>query len=163
MDAKQREHRRMEAIKRLRAGAPAAVFAADLGAAPNTVYAWGKLARDGGTKALKSVPKSVPKSGRPVKLARTQWAAVKHAILKSPTASGFDRELWTLPMIGEFIRRTSGVTYHEDHLSRFVRRLGLSVQKPVVRARERDDKAIKRFADNEFPRIEKKRGDAARP
>ena len=159
MDAKQREQRRMEAIKRLRAGDPAPLVAADLGVAPNTVYAWGKLARSGGTKALKSVPKS----GRPVKLAKEHWAVVRNAILKSPTASGFDRELWTLPMIGEFIRRTFGVNYHEDHLSRFVRRLGLSVQKPMVRARERDDKAIRRFVQVDFPKLEKKRGDAARP
>ena len=42
-----------------------------------------------------------------------------------------------------------------------MRRLGLSVQKPMVRARERDEKAIKRFVAEEFPRIEKKRGPAA--
>jgi len=148
----------MEAVKRLRAGVSAPVVAAELGVAPHTVYAWGKRARLDGKQALKSVPKS----GRPLKLGREHWRAVKRAILKSPAASGFDRELWTLPMIGEFIEREFGVKYHEDHLSRFVRRLGLSVQKPMVRARERDEKAIRRFVEVEFPRIEKKQ-DAAAP
>jgi transposase len=157
MDLKQREERRMEAVKRLRAGQPASVVAAEIGVAVNTVYAWGKLARLGGRKALKSVPKS----GRPLKLEREHWKAVKRAILKSPASSGFARELWTLPMIGEYIEREFGVKYHDDHLSRFVRRLGLSVQKPMVRARERDEKAIKRFVEFEFPVIEKKRGNAA--
>ena len=156
MDLKQREERRMEAVNRLRAGESAPVVAADLGVAPNTVYTWGKLARLGGQRALKSVPKS----GRPLKLRREHWRALKRAILKSPMASGFDRELWTLPMVGEYIEREHGVKYHEDHLSRFVRRLGLSVQKPMVRACERDEKAIKRFVEVEFPAIEKKRGDA---
>lgn len=147
----------MEAVRRLRAGDSAPVVAADLGVAPHTVYAWGKLAREGGKKALRSVPKS----GRPVKLDREHWQAVKQAIIASPEKSGFDSELWTLPMVRQFIMRSFGVSYHEDHLSRFVRRLGLSVQKPMVRSRERDDRAVKRFIKAEFASIEKKRGDAA--
>lgn len=147
----------MEAVRRLRAGESAPVVAADLGVASNTVYTWGKLARIGGKKALKAVPKS----GRPVKLARKHWTILKRMILKNPKASGFDRELWTLPMIKELIEREFGVEYHDDHLSKFVRRLGLSVQKPMVRARERDERAIKRFVEIEFPAIEKKRDAAA--
>ena len=42
MDAKQREERRMEAVKRLRAGEHAAVVALDLGVGTNAVYMWGK-------------------------------------------------------------------------------------------------------------------------
>lgn len=157
MDGKQREERRMEALRRLREGQSAQVVAADLGVASNTVYAWGKLARHGGSKALKAVAKS----GRPLKLGREHWAKLKRMILRQPKACGFDRELWTLPMIKELIEREFGVDYHDDHLSRFVRRLGLSVQKPMVRAKERDEKAIKRFVKVEFPRLEKKRDDAA--
>jgi transposase len=83
---------------------------------------WGKLARLGGTKA----PKSVPKSGRPLKLEREHWKTVRRLIIKSPAASGFESELWTLPMIAEYIERQFGVKCHEDHLNRFVRGLGLS-------------------------------------
>jgi transposase len=158
MDAKQREERRMEAVKRLRAGESAPVVAADLGLHPSTVYALGKKARLGGTRALKAVPKS----GRPLKLERTHWAKLRRMILKGPKACGFERELWTLPLIKELIEREFGVDYHDDHLSKFIRRLGLSAQKPMVRARERDEKAIKRFVEVEFPAIEKKRDDAAR-
>lgn len=158
MDVQQREERRMEAIKRLRAGESAAVVAADLGVAPNTVYMWGKLARLGGKRALKAVPRS----GRPPKLGRTHRAKLKRMILKSPKACGFDRELWTLPMVKELIEREFDVEYHADHLSKLIRGLGLSAQKPMVRAKERDEKAIKQFVEVEFGRIEKKRGDAAR-
>jgi transposase len=157
MDLKQREERRMEAVRRLRTGDSAALVAAELGVGVNTVYEWGKRARTGGVKALKSVPRT----GRPLKLGREHWKIIKRAILKSPTASGFNRELWTLPMVREFILREFGVKYHEDHLSRFVRGLGLSVQKPMLRARERDEKAIRRFVKVEFPAIEKKRGGVA--
>lgn len=158
MDAKQREERRMEAVRRLRARESAPVVAADLGVDPSTVYAWGKLARLGGKKALKAVPKS----GRPLKLDREHWAELKRLILKGPKFCGFEHELWTLPLIKELIQREFGVDYHDDHLSKFIRRLGLSVQKPMVRAKERDEKAIKRFVEVEFPAIEKKRDDDAR-
>ena len=149
----------MEAVKRLRQGVPAAVVAADLGVAINTVYYWGKLAREGGKKSLKSVPKS----GRPLKLGGEHWAALKKMILASPSASGFDRELWTLPMIKVLIQRKFGVDYHDSHLSRLVRRLGLSVQKPAVRAVERDERAVRKFINEEFPALEKKRGKTTRP
>ena len=47
MDARQREARRIEAVRRLKAGESAAVVAADLGLAPNTVYMLGKRRRVG--------------------------------------------------------------------------------------------------------------------
>lgn len=56
MDAKQREDRRMEALRRLRAGESAPAVAASLGVAPNTVYTWGKRAREGGKAALDLPP-----------------------------------------------------------------------------------------------------------
>lgn len=61
----QREVRRMEAVKRLRSGESAPKVAADLGVAPNSVHTWGKIARLGGKKTLKS--------GRPLNLEREHW------------------------------------------------------------------------------------------
>jgi hypothetical protein len=37
-----------------------------------------------------------------------------------------------------------------------MREAGMSAQRPAVRARERDEKAIGRFAKSEFPALEKK-------
>jgi hypothetical protein len=42
-------------------------------------------------------------------------------------------------------------------VSKFVRRPGLSRRTPALRARERDERAIRRFVHVEFPAIEKKR------
>lgn len=156
MDVAQREARRLEVVRRLKAGERADAVAADLGLAVNTIYALGKKARTCGVKSLKAVPKS----GRPLKLEREHWKALKRMILKSPASCGFDRELWTLPMVQELILREFGVSYHDDHLSKFMRKLGLSRQKPAVRARERDERAIGRFVKTEFPALEKKRAPA---
>ena len=142
----------MEAVRRLRAGDDPAIIASDLSVAVNSVYMWGKIARLNGAKALKAVPKS----GRPLKLGRVHWKTLKKMVMKTPKENGFESELWTLPLIRELIEREFDVEYHEDHLSRFMRKLGFSVQKPMVRARERDEKAIKRFVKVDFPKIEKK-------
>ena len=122
------------------------------------MYAYGKKAREHGVKSLRSVKKS----GRPLKLGREHWAELRRMIVKGPRAGGMDRDLWTLPLVQDLILKEFGVLYHDDHLSRFVRRLGLSRQMPAVRARERDEKAVAHFVNVEFPRIEKKRGPTAR-
>lgn len=148
----------MEAVRRKKAGESVAAIAADLGVGPNAVYQWAKQARLEGIGALKLKPRS----GRKLKLAKEHWDELARMVLAGPRACGLSTELWTLPLIGELIQREFGVAYHADHLSRFMRRLGFSRQKPTVRARERDEEAIERFVRVEFPRLEKKRGGAAR-
>jgi len=147
----------MEAVRRRKAGESAEAIALDLGVGANAVYQWAKQARVQGIESLKFKPRS----GRKVKLAKDHWDALAQMVLAGPRECGFTTELWTLPLISELIQKEFGVEYHPDHLSRFMRRLGFSRQKPTVRARERDEEAVQKFVREEFPRIEKKRGVAA--
>jgi transposase len=158
MNLRQREARRIEAVRRREAGESAEAIALDLGVGTNAVYQWTKQARLHGIDSLKLKPRS----GRKLKLAKEHWDKLSEMVLAGPCECGFRTELWTLPLISELIQREFGVEYHPDHLSRFMRRLGFSRQKPTVRARERDEEAIETFVRVEFPRIEKKRGAAAR-
>src|SRR5215213_8886407 len=48
-------------------------------------------------------------------------------------AYGFRGEVWTCARVAEVIRTEFGVLYHPAHVSRLVRKLGLSLQKPVGR------------------------------
>jgi transposase len=62
--------------------------------------------------------------------------------------------LWTTDRVATLIERHFHVRYHHDHVGRFLRqRLHWSVQKPVRRARERDEVAILRWQSEEFPRL----------
>ena len=149
---KQRDERRAEVARRLRDGEPAADVAKALGLAVNSVYAIGAKAREHGLRSLKGTPRS----GRPRKIGKSQWPAIVRRIAEGPRRCGFERDLWTLPMVQEFLLREHGVLYHVDHLSRLMREAGMSAQRPAVRARERDEKAIRRFAKSEFPALEKK-------
>jgi transposase len=43
------------------------------------------------------------------------------------------------------IRKEFGISYHPAHVSRVVRALGLSLQKPMRRANQRDEQDIRRW------------------
>jgi transposase len=57
--------------------------------------------------------------------------------------------------VGEVIQRMFGVHYHTDYLGTLLHRLGWSVQKPVLRAKERDEKAIASWRSKTWPRLKK--------
>ena len=62
--------------------------------------------------------------------------------------------MWTTKRVAELIRRHFGVSLHHDHVGRFLHKvLKWSPQKPRKKARERDEKAIRRWRRNELPRI----------
>ncbi len=53
------------------------------------------------------------------------------------------------------ILKEFGVSYHPAHVSRLVRELGLSLQKPMRRANQRDEEAIKRWKEERWPSLKK--------
>jgi transposase len=55
------------------------------------------------------------------------------------------------------IRREFGVSYHPAHVSRLVRALGLSLQKPARRANQRDEEAIEHWKNERWPELKKGR------
>jgi len=159
MNSDQREARRMEVVAMRRKGEKPARIAAKLGVAINSVYAWSKKARVEGVRSLKTKPRG----GRPNKLSAEERRELRGLIIAGPRKAGYDRELWTLPMVRELIAENFGVEYHVDHLSRVMALLNLTRQKPKVRAVERDEKEIKRFVSQVFPDLKKKRGKPGKP
>ncbi len=56
---------------------------------------------------------------------------------------------------GDVIRKEFGVLYHPAHVSRLLRALGLSLQKPERRANQRDEEAIERWKQERWPELKK--------
>ena len=102
-----------------------------------------------------------PHPGRPAKLDDQQRGRLRQILIDGPQAAGFDTDLWTCRRVAEVVQRTFGVEYHPDHLGRILHDLGFSPQKPQRRASERDEAAIERWRERDWPRIKKTRG--ARP
>lgn len=68
---------------------------------------------------------------------------------------GFRGEVWTCTRVAGVIREEFGVSYHPAHVSRLVRALGLSLQKPARRANQRDEEAIERCKEERWPKLKK--------
>jgi transposase len=80
------------------------------------------------------------------------------ALLKGgAAAAGYANDLWTCKRVAAVIGKTFGVWYHPAHVWKVLHGLGWSPQKPEARARERDEKAIQRWREKDWPRIKKKR------
>jgi transposase len=142
------ERRRRHAVSLLRQGESPTVVARMLGVHRVTLYHWLRQDQRPGGLAAK------PHRGQPPRLSDAQLRQLEPLLLQGAKAHGWPNDLWTCRRIAELIRRRFGVTYHPDHVGRFLHtRLRWSCQKPRRRARERADAEIDFWTRHEFPRI----------
>lgn len=144
--------KRLKAGRMLLAGKGCAEVAEAVGVARQTVYTWKGLLDEGGIDALRAVPER----GRPAQLDPSQLAAVRAALLRSPTEHGFGTELWTLKRVGAVIERLHGVRFGQTQVWRLLGALGFSPQKPDKRAIERNEDAVRHWQRNTWPSLKKK-------
>jgi len=95
-------------------------------------------------------------SGRPHRLSEENKECLTKTLLDGAKASGFPTDLWTCQRVTDVIRRQFGIQYHFCHVSRILHSLGWSPQRPTRRALKRNEEEIKRWVNEECPRIKKK-------
>ncbi len=66
-------------------------------------------------------------------------------------ALGFEGNVWTTKKIATVIRRQFGIRHHPAHVSRLVRQLGWSPQRPLRRATQRNEAAVTAFREEQWP------------
>ena len=147
------ERRRRLAVQRVAEGWSRKDVAAFLGVTAGAVGRWVRAHRDGGDAALGA--KATP--GRPRKLSGRRERAVLSWLAKSPTAFGYQTELWTTRRLAEVIERRFGVRFNSNYLAEWLTGRGYSPQKPQTKAVERDEPAIARWVAEDWPRLKKKR------
>jgi len=96
-----------------------------------------------------------PSSGRPSYLTAAQWRRLLRLLERGALAAGFATERWTLPRIAVLIERTFGVHYHCRSLGAALRARGWSPQRPIPRARERDEALVQAWLRRDWPRVKK--------
>lgn len=151
--------RRVLAVELLQDGKLLTEVAELLSVSVSSVKRWKKAFQQGGLAAL--APKRHP--GPKSKLSAVQRRRVREILLRGPLAAGFSTDLWTCRRVAEVVQRELGVAYHPDHLGRILHDLGFSPQKPLRRARERDEEAIERWRRGDWPRIKKGDDDGKLP
>jgi transposase len=84
-------------------------------------------------------------------------------LLQGPRRHGYRTELWTLARVADLIAAKFGVRYHPSAVWHILRAMGWSCQKPERRARERDELAIQRWRQDDWPRIKKRPKNRPKP
>jgi putative transposase len=151
LTAKQREERRTEAARLLRAGWTQAEVARELSVSPAAVCSWAKVLTERGEEGLKA--RRNP--GRASYLSPLQWTEVCALLEAGAAACGFPTERWTLHRVAQLIRQRYGVRYHPHYLTEPLHRLGFSPQAPPTQAKERDDALVEAWLRHDWPRIKR--------
>ena len=148
----QQEERRLEGGRLLKADKLSqAEIARQLGVSRATVSDWSHKIAKGGMRALQN--KKV--SGRKSKLSHAQKQKVKKILDRGARAAGFQNDRWTLTRVVQIVAKEFGVNYHPKYMGQFLKKLGYSVQRPLPRAKERDETLIKAWLERDWPRIKK--------
>src|SRR3954469_41352 len=149
-----REGRRLRAFELKQQGWSQQRIAQALGVSKGAVSQWMKRARHGGgARALKRRPAP----GAQPRLSKEQRMKLPELLQRGAQAHGFRGEAWTCERVAIVIRREFGVSYHPAHVSRLLKALGQSLQKPQRQANQRDEEAIERWKEQKWPSLKKRR------
>src|SRR5829696_5732773 len=132
-----REGRRLRAWELKQEGWSQQQIAQALGVSKGAVSQWMKRGREGGVQALKRRPAP----GAQPRLSEEQRMKLLELLERG----------------AEVIRREFGVSYHPAHVSRLLKALRQSLQKPQRRANQRDEEAIEHWKEHRWPSLKRER------
>lgn len=155
LDHKTLEAIRLMAVERVREGeAPSAVIAS-YGFCRTTIYKWLNKARGRG-RGLRTL-RSRKGTGRPRRLTSRQERQLFRWINgKDPRQYGFDFGLWTRLVVRRLIADRFGANLSVTAVGKLLAKLGLTPQKPLQRAYERDPAAIAAWKHEVYPSLAKR-------
>jgi transposase len=103
-----------------------------LGVTKGAISQWLKRGREGGEAALLDRPRA----GARRRLSTADRQQLPALLERGAESFGFRGEVWTCGRAAKVIQRTFGVKYHPAHVSRILKELGWTPQKPIRRAKQ---------------------------
>jgi len=143
------ERRRLEAGDLFSKGWSNTKVAEHFGVTQQSVSRWRLAWNKDGAGGLMSTGPPGPKP----RMRPEQLVSLVETLLEGPRACGFASDMWTCARVGQVVKDQSGVSYHPDHVWKILSQLGWSKQRPGKKALERDEVAIERWREIEWPRI----------
>ena len=124
-----------------------------LGVSEGAVSQWMKMERVAGPAALAARPHT----GAPRRLDDVQCRELLQILTKGAVAYGFRGEVWSCPRIACVIAREFGVSYHQGHVWRLLKRLHWTLQKPRPKAAQCEQAQVERWRTQTWPSLKKGR------
>ena len=145
------ERRRLKAARLLQQGCSEAEVARKVGVHRQSVNRWARQLAAGGRESLRKSSRA----GRKPRLSEADRRRIVAGLKQGPEALGYETGLWTSWRVADLIERECGIRYTSVHVWRILRQLGWSCQRPVGRALERNEKAIRRWKRVRWPELKK--------
>lgn len=143
---------RLMAVERVREGERASDVIAAYGFNRTTIYKWLTAARQPGV-GIKALYSTVA-TGRPRSLTPAQERQVLRWVNgRDPRQYGLDFGLWTRAVVAELIHEKLGLELGLTAVGELLAKLGLTPQKPLQRAYQRDPQAIAQWQRETYPAI----------
>jgi transposase len=155
-DARKLDHKTLEAIRiraveQVQAGESPEVVIRALGFSRACIYNWLAAYRNGGWHALQAKPLF----GRPKTINGRQMRWIYNAItLKNPLQFKFEFALWTRRMIQTVIQDRFKIRLSLASIGRLLAQLGLTCQKPLMRAFQQNPALVEKWLKEEYPQIQ---------
>lgn len=143
---------RRQVVQAVRRGMSQTEAARTFGASLRAVSKWMRLDREGGLRALRLQRRGRHPGGGC--LSTTRAERIRTLIVgKLPDQLQLPFYLWTRAAVASLIAREYGIEVSLVTVGRYLSAWGLSPQKPVRRAYERNEAAIARWLKREYPSI----------
>ena len=146
------ERRRLHAAVLLEKGIHEAEVARRMGVHRQSVNRWKQALEKSGRTGLKKAARA----GRKPLLSEAKLRTIEADLKRGPQVLGYERGLWTTQRVAELIEERFEVRYTPEHVGWLLRRLGWSCQRPIGRALERDEVAVRRWKRQRWPELKKK-------
>src|SRR5262245_49550901 len=154
-DARRLDHATLEAmreraVRSVQDGENPEVVARVMGIDRSTIYSWLAQYRRGGWGALKAKPLF----GRPPKLDGRKLKWIYNTVTqKNPLQLKFTFALWTREMVAKLIKDKFNISLSLVSVGRLLAQLGITCQRPLHRALERDEALVQQWLKQEYPKI----------
>jgi transposase len=145
------EDLRFRVVQALRGGMKKSLAARTFGVSRTSIDRWLTIVELGNITSLKSKPRGRPKGTR---LAPHEAATTVRLITdRCPDQLKLPFALWTREAVQQLLAERFGLDVSVWTVGRYLAKWGLTPQKPLRRAYERDPVAVQRWLDEEYPAI----------